>query len=150
MRKWISIIITFIFFSFASCALDKESRKIRRETIKDNTGGVRFIASTRGNKDTINCYLVFYENHHFGYFEKPRHSRNLFGRMKYYAGQYEEKQDTIFLTYYDNVQSSQMADFLIKDSLRVLLLYPYKDGMNKLYLIPKKLSPDNKGLIRGM
>jgi hypothetical protein len=43
-----------------------------------------------------------------------------------------------------------MADFLIKDTSRLLVIYPYREGRKVLELITKKLRPDNKGLMRGM
>jgi hypothetical protein len=43
-----------------------------------------------------------------------------------------------------------MADFLIKDTSRLLVIDPYRAGRKVLELIPKKLRPDNKGLMRGI
>jgi hypothetical protein len=132
------ILFIFSIFCAASCGLDRQSRSIRRETKKQNGGGIRFIAASR---DTINYILVFYGNNHFWISEGK-----MFGRGHYYAGQYEDRNDTIFLTYYKNIEPSQMADFLIKDTGRILLLYPYKEGGKPLYLVPEK--PNKSGSIR--
>jgi hypothetical protein len=145
MKRWVAVIISFIWLS--SCSFDRQSRVIRRETQKYDAGGVRFIAQHVGRPGR---YILFRVNNHFIYNEVGPRPHKIFGRMRYYAGQYEERHDTLFLSYYNNIEPAGMADFFIKDTSLLQLVYPRKEGGEPEILITKKLRPDNRGLIRGM
>lgn len=141
-----NFIIPF-FICCTSCTLDRQGRAIRRETVKDRSCAIRFIAE---HKENPGRYLVFYSNGHFYYFEMLPRLLVVFGRMNYYAGQYEERRDTLFVKYHDNIEPAGMADYFMMDTARQLLVYPNKQGGGSEYLITKKLRPDKKGLMRGM
>jgi hypothetical protein len=95
----------------------------------------------------VGIYIIFYGNDHFGYFGWHKGYR----AHQYYEGRYEGRHDTILLTsFYDDVHPTYMANFLIKDTSRLLVIHPYKEGGKVLEMIPMKLRPDNKGLMRGM
>ena len=130
----------------ASCAYDRQSRSIRKETEKDWTAGLRFIAE--GGDGSRGYYFMFGVDGHFSISEYIR-VHALCCNNRYYAGQYEARHDTILLTsFYKDVRPSGMEDYLIKDTSRSMVFYPYKDNKVVVPLIPKKLRPDNRGLMR--
>lgn len=127
---------------FSCSSLDKASRKRKDEAFQKWYGHKRQgLISTSQSRELLfqarnDAYLDSFPTWHgfnFGY--KDRFTQlTLKSRESFYCGEYRQKMDTIFLTYYEDAHPKEMATFLLVDTTRKVLLYPFVGAQKQIPL----------------
>jgi hypothetical protein len=127
MRKQLFILI--ILLPYFSCSpFDKVSQVVKKENRKKAKTPTLFVAY---QKDTIGGIFIFHEENFFSYSVYTR--RQQF-KYKYYAGEYHDRNDTIFLSFYKSHKPQEMVEYLLKDTNKKNLIYPSKDNSRNITL----------------
>jgi hypothetical protein len=117
------IMLTEVFLLASSCA--RIDKVVRAEANQGQHYRVLFFGRAR---DTISEMLIIRENGFFEY-EIARLKLSdgkllaIKGSKHGYAGRYEIRNDTIYLSYYQNYKPGHMEQYLIYDSTKSLLYY---------------------------
>jgi hypothetical protein len=107
--------------------MDKVIRKETRINFKNDV-----LFTGRFKNDTISELLIIRENNYFEYIVSvsPFTRKLTHG----YGGLYENWHDSIFLYFYKKYQPLNMASYLIIDSVKKVVAFPYADGFKSKYL----------------
>ena len=124
--KLLAIYISINICGISCNPMDKIIRKETRINFKNE-----ILFTGRLKEDSISDLLIFRKNNYFEYFtSNKRQNKSLRG----YAGLYEIKYDSIFLNFYKQYQPPKMENYMLIDSAKNVLIYPFKDGIKRRYL----------------
>jgi hypothetical protein len=122
------ILILLLLSVFVSCRFEKTNRIIRKETRRFHKEPVLITSK----KDSVVRNVTLYYNNHFSFAEGriPRKKET----EAYYAGEYNQVNDTIFLNYYKNYAPTYLESYFILDLANEIIILPFKDSPRRLHL----------------
>lgn len=127
-----------MFIIFSSCLVtivccspfDKTSRNNKKESyqfIADNHLKPLWWANSFDKKQPF--YLVTYTDDYFMLFGSAKTKTK---SQRYYSGHYTYSADTILMSFDKNYRPPEMATYLLRNSSKQTLIYPYSDNVRQL------------------
>jgi hypothetical protein len=122
------LLFPLLFIVFSCTRLDKMSKKVQNETIKENK---KVILVAESNTSEPNRIFVVRTENHFEFLEGAS-CKNC--KAKYYAGTYRESRDTIFLNFHRSHKPDNIVSYFMIDSSRRHIVISHTNGENPLLL----------------